>query len=66
MHGVEGAARVSFTGSKAHDTAIRQRARKQGLKLNEDGVFKARACVASATEEESRAIRGVDDYRYSR
>jgi DNA polymerase (family 10) len=45
-----GAALVYFTGSKAHNIAIRQRARKLGLKLNEYGVFKAEECVARATE----------------
>lgn len=49
--GAYGAALVYFTGSKAHNIAIRQRAQKQGLKLNEYGVFKARECVASATED---------------
>jgi DNA polymerase (family 10) len=45
-----GAALVYFTGSKAHNIAIRQRAQKQGFKLNEYGVFKAEECVASTTE----------------
>lgn len=45
-----GAALVYFTGSKAHNIAIRQRARKLGLKLNEYGVFKAAECVAHTTE----------------
>ena len=52
---VYGAALVYFTGSKAHNIAIRQRAQKKGLKLNEYGVFKARGRVACSTE--------VDVYR---
>ncbi|QLL10730.1 DNA polymerase/3'-5' exonuclease PolX [Pseudomonas chlororaphis] len=47
---VYGAALVYFTGSKAHNIALRQKARRQGFKLSEYGVFKARKCVASATE----------------
>lgn len=47
---VYGAALVYFTGSKAHNIAIRQRAQKLGLKLSEYGVFRARKCLASATE----------------
>lgn len=52
---VYGAALVYFTGSKAHNIAIRQRAQKKGLKLNEYGVFKASERVACSTE--------VDVYR---
>lgn len=48
---VYGAALVYFTGSKAHNIAIRQRAQKQGLKLSEYGVFRAKKCLASATED---------------
>jgi len=48
-----GAALQYFTGSKAHNIALRERARKMGLKINEYGVFDAKgASVAGATEEE--------------
>ncbi len=36
-----GAALVYFTGSKAHNIAIRKRAQERGLKINEYGVFSA-------------------------
>ena len=47
---VYGSALVYFTGSKAHNIAIRQRAQKKGLKLNEYGVFRAGERVACSTE----------------
>ncbi|WP_191487916.1 DNA polymerase/3'-5' exonuclease PolX [Pseudomonas sp. FEN] len=47
---VYGAALVYFTGSKAHNITIRQRAQKLGLKLSEYGLFRARQCLASSTE----------------
>lgn len=47
-----GAALQYFTGSKAHNIALRERARKMGLKINEYGVFdKAGVSLAGATEE---------------
>jgi DNA polymerase (family 10) len=46
-----GAALVYFTGSKAHNIAIRRIAQNQGLKLNEYGVFKDDKCIAGETEE---------------
>ena len=45
-----GSALVYFTGSKAHNIEIRQCAQKQGLKLSEYGVFKAKKRIAGATE----------------
>jgi len=45
-----GAALVYFTGSKAHNIAIRKQAREQGLKLNEYGVFKGQERLAGVTE----------------
>ncbi|MGY2960267.1 DNA polymerase (family 10) [Pseudomonas sp. TE36184] len=45
-----GAALVYFTGSKAHNIAIRKQAREQGLKLNEYGVFRGEERLAGATE----------------
>jgi DNA polymerase (family 10) len=46
-----GAALQYFTGSKAHNVALRERAVKRGLKLNEYGVFRADGTrVAGASE----------------
>jgi DNA polymerase (family 10) len=48
-----GAAMHYFTGSKAHNIRMRERAIKQGLKLNEYGLFDADdKSVAGAEEEE--------------
>ncbi len=50
---VFGAALQYFTGSKAHNIAMRERAHKMGLKINEYGVFDTKGkSVAGATEEE--------------
>lgn len=51
---VWGAALVYFTGSKAHNIKIRERAVKRGLKLSEYGLFKVDGgdLVVSRTEEE--------------
>jgi DNA polymerase (family 10) len=46
-----GAALHYFTGSKAHNIAIRRIAQKLGLKVNEYGVFRANARIAGETEE---------------
>lgn len=48
-----GAALQYFTGSKAHNIAVRDRAMQRGLKLNEYGVFRVDddGRVAGATEE---------------
>ncbi len=46
-----GAALQYFTGSKAHNIALRTRAVKRGLKVNEYGVFRGERRVAGATEE---------------
>lgn len=45
-----GAAWQYFTGSKAHNIALRRLARERGLKINEYGVFKGRARIAGQTE----------------
>jgi len=45
-----GAALHYFTGSKAHNIAIRQRGQKRGLKINEYGVFKGKKRIAGDTE----------------
>jgi len=53
-----GAALHYFTGSKAHNIAIRTLARQRGLKINEYGVFRGRKRVAGETEES--VFRAVD------
>ncbi len=47
-----GAALCYFTGSKAHNIALRQIAVDHGLKLNEYGLFKGTRSLAGRTEEE--------------
>jgi DNA polymerase (family 10) len=47
-----GAALHYFTGSKAHNIAVRKLALKKGLKINEYGVFKGEKRIAGRTEEE--------------
>ena len=46
-----GAALHYFTGSKAHNIAIRRLGQQRGLKINEYGVFKGEKRVAGNTEE---------------
>jgi len=47
-----GAAMHYFTGSKAHNIRMRERAIKQGLKLNEYGLFDANDNYVAGTQEE--------------
>ncbi|RMH32510.1 MAG: DNA polymerase/3'-5' exonuclease PolX [Nitrospirae bacterium] len=47
-----GSALQYFTGSKAHNIAVRHLAVKLGLKLNEYGVFRGETYIAGRTEEE--------------
>jgi DNA polymerase (family 10) len=47
-----GAALLYFTGSKAHNVALRQLAMGKGLKLNEYGLFRGTRRVAGRSEEE--------------
>lgn len=47
-----GAALYYFTGSKAHNIAVRKIAVKKKLKINEYGVFKGERRVAGRTEDE--------------
>jgi len=56
-----GAALQYFTGSKAHNIALRDRAIALGLKLNEYGVFRLSddSRAAGATEEEVYAALGL-------
>ena len=45
-----GAALQYFTGSKAHNIAVRKLGQKRGLKINEYGVFKDKRRIAGETE----------------
>jgi DNA polymerase (family 10) len=56
-----GAALQYFTGSKAHNVALRSRALKMGLTLNEYGLFRLddNTSVAAATEEDIYARLGL-------
>jgi DNA polymerase (family X) len=56
-----GAALQYFTGSKAHNVSLRERAVRRGLKLNEYGVFRVETGekVAGATEEDVYASLGL-------
>jgi DNA polymerase (family 10) len=45
-----GAALVYFTGSKAHNIALRRIGLELGLKVNEYGVYRGDRCIAGATE----------------
>lgn len=47
-----GAALLYFTGSKAHNIALRSLALDHGWKLNEYGLFAGKRRIAGATEEE--------------
>ena len=47
-----GAALQYFTGSKEHNVALRDRAKRHGWKLNEYGLFHGEKVLASRTEEE--------------
>jgi DNA polymerase (family 10) len=47
-----GAALLYFTGSKAHNIALRGLANAHGWKLNEYGLFEGKRRIAGATEEE--------------
>ena len=55
-----GAARQYFTGSKAHNIALRDRALARGWKLNEYGLFDADdRTIAAASEEEIYKALGM-------
>ena len=47
-----GAAMMYFTGSKAHNIALRKRAQKRRWKLNEYGLFAGKRRIAGKSEEE--------------
>jgi DNA polymerase (family 10) len=54
-----GAALHYFTGSKAHNIAVRRMAQDLGLKLNEYGVFRGARRIAGETEESVFAAVGL-------
>lgn len=54
-----GAALCYFTGSKAHNIALRKIAMAKGLKLSEYGVFRGERPIAGRTEEEVYAALGL-------
>lgn len=54
-----GSALHYFTGSKAHNIAIRQMALKKKLKVNEYGVFKGKKQISGASEKEFYATFGL-------
>lgn len=47
-----GAALMYFTGSKAHNISVRERARGKGWKLNEYGLFRGDKFLAGESEDE--------------
>lgn len=54
-----GAALLYFTGSKAHNIALRRLAQKRKLKINEYGVFKGGKRIAGDTEESIYTVLGL-------
>jgi DNA polymerase (family 10) len=54
-----GAALHYFTGSKAHNIAVRRMAMARGLKLNEYGLFRGERQVGGRTEDEVFAAVGL-------
>ncbi|MEK7842808.1 MAG: DNA polymerase/3'-5' exonuclease PolX, partial [Pseudomonadota bacterium] len=54
-----GAALHYFTGSKAHNIAVRRLAQKRGLKINEYGVYRGKTRIAGETEESVYAAVGL-------
>jgi DNA polymerase (family 10) len=55
-----GAALQYFTGSQAHNIAVRQIAVRKGLKLSEYGLFAGTELIASETEEAVYAALGME------
>lgn len=55
-----GSALQYFTGSKQHNIVLRKLAIKQGLKLNEYGVFKGSKRLAGRTEEDFYQALGME------
>jgi DNA polymerase (family 10) len=54
-----GAALHYFTGSKAHNIALRRMAQAKKLKVNEYGVFRGERRIAGETEESVYAVFGL-------
>ncbi|HXW53876.1 MAG TPA: DNA polymerase/3'-5' exonuclease PolX [Myxococcota bacterium] len=54
-----GAALLYFTGSKAHNIALRRRAVEKHLKLNEYGLFEGKSSIAGATEKQVYRALGL-------
>lgn len=54
-----GSALLYFTGSKAHNIALRKRAMAMGLKVSEYGIFQDDAAIAGRTEEECYRALGL-------
>jgi DNA polymerase (family X) len=55
-----GAALLYFTGSKAHNIALRRLAQQRGLKINEYGVFRGEERLAGADEASIYRLFGLD------
>lgn len=55
-----GAALQYFTGSKEHNVALRDRAKRRGWKLSEYGLFEGDKVLASRTEEEIYEKLGLE------
>jgi len=55
-----GAALQYFTGSKEHNVALRERAKRRNWKLSEYGLFDDHKVIASRTEEEIYEKLGMD------
>ena len=55
-----GAAMQYFTGSKAHNIALRDRAIKRGFKLNEYGLFRLADTVSAAGKSEEEIYAALD------
>ena len=51
---------IYFTGSKAHNIRIREMAVRQGLKLNEYGLFEAASGTLLAAGSGESLVEGVD------
>ena len=54
-----GAAWLYFTGSKAHNIALRKLAQDAGLKLNEYGLYRGEMRIAGATEASVYEVLGL-------
>jgi len=54
-----GAALYYFTGSRAHNIAVRRIAQKRGLKLNEYGIFRGKQRIAGGGEQEMFKALGL-------